>query len=47
MLALVTGYTAATYLKTPVNTIAVGFGLALALSMGVLTASERLKVGRS
>jgi LPLT family lysophospholipid transporter-like MFS transporter len=47
MLALVTGYTAATYLKTPVNTIAVGFGLLLALSMGVLTASERLRFGRT
>ena len=47
MLALVTGYTAATYMKTPVNAIAVGFGLLLALSMGVLTATERFKVGRS
>ena len=47
MLALVTGYTAATYLKTPVNTIAVVFGLLLALSMGVLTASERLRFGRT
>jgi MFS transporter, LPLT family, lysophospholipid transporter len=47
MLALVTGYTAATYLKTPVNSIAVGFGLLLALSMGMLTATDRLKAGRS
>jgi MFS transporter, LPLT family, lysophospholipid transporter len=46
MLALVTGYTAATYLKTPVNTIAVVFGVLLALSMGVLTAAERLRIGR-
>jgi hypothetical protein len=33
-------------LKTPVNTIAVVFGVLLALSMGVLTAAERLRIGR-
>jgi LPLT family lysophospholipid transporter-like MFS transporter len=37
MLALVTGYTAASFMKAPVNDIAVGFGLFLALSMGLLT----------
>jgi MFS transporter, LPLT family, lysophospholipid transporter len=47
MLALVTGYTAATYLNAPVNGIAVVFGLTLALSMGVLTASQRLRFGRT
>ncbi len=37
MLALVSGYTAASFMKVPVNDIAVGFGLVLALSMGALT----------
>jgi LPLT family lysophospholipid transporter-like MFS transporter len=46
MLALVSGYTAATFFKIPVNTVAVGFGLSLALSMMVLTATQKLKIGR-
>jgi LPLT family lysophospholipid transporter-like MFS transporter len=37
MLAMVGGYTAVTYLKIPVNDIALGFGLFLALSMSALT----------
>jgi LPLT family lysophospholipid transporter-like MFS transporter len=46
MLALVSGYTAATYFKIPVNTIAVGFGASLAVSMIALTATQRLRIGR-
>ena len=41
MLALVTGYTTATYLRVPVNDIAVGFGLFLAISMGALALTRR------
>jgi len=37
MLALVAGYTAATFMSVPVNRIAVGIGLFTALSMGALT----------
>lgn len=40
MLALVTGYTAASFLKLSANTIAIGFGLFLALSMGALALSR-------
>jgi LPLT family lysophospholipid transporter-like MFS transporter len=40
MLALVSGYTGAMYLKIPVNSVAVGFGLLLALSMMALTATQ-------
>jgi MFS transporter, LPLT family, lysophospholipid transporter len=47
MLALVSGYTAAMYFKAPVNTVAVGFGALLALSMIALTATQRLRIGRS
>jgi LPLT family lysophospholipid transporter-like MFS transporter len=47
MLALVSGYTAAMYFKIPVNTVAVGFGALLALSMLALTATQRLRLGRS
>jgi LPLT family lysophospholipid transporter-like MFS transporter len=46
MLALVSGYTAAMYFKIPVNTIAVGFGASLAISMIALTATQRLRIGR-
>jgi MFS transporter, LPLT family, lysophospholipid transporter len=45
MLALVSGYTSAMYFKIPVNLIAVGFGLLLALSMAALTVTQRTKVG--
>jgi MFS transporter, LPLT family, lysophospholipid transporter len=41
MLALVSGYTAASFLKVPVNDIAVGFGLFLALTMAALVLSRR------
>jgi len=41
MLALVAGYTAATYTSVPVNDIAVGLGLFIALSMGALTLMRR------
>jgi LPLT family lysophospholipid transporter-like MFS transporter len=37
MLALVSGYSAAVFLKTPVNSIAVGVGAFIALSMATLT----------
>jgi MFS transporter, LPLT family, lysophospholipid transporter len=47
MLALVSGYTGAMYLKIPVNTVAVGFGLLLALSMVALTVTQRQRVGRT
>jgi LPLT family lysophospholipid transporter-like MFS transporter len=36
MLALVSGYTAVSFMRVPVNDIAIGFGLFLALSMGAL-----------
>jgi LPLT family lysophospholipid transporter-like MFS transporter len=36
MLVLVSGYTAATFMRAPVNDIAVGVGLFIALSMGAL-----------
>jgi LPLT family lysophospholipid transporter-like MFS transporter len=41
MLALVSGYTAATYMKIPINDIAIGFGLFMALSIGALAVSQR------
>ncbi len=41
MLALVAGYTAATFMRIPVNDIAVGVGLFTALSMGALTLMRR------
>jgi hypothetical protein len=41
MLALVTGYTAVSFLRVPVNDIAVGFGLFLAMSMGTLGLMRR------
>ncbi len=47
MLTLVSGYTGAMYFKIPVNTVAVGFGLLLALSMVALTVTQRQKVGRT
>jgi len=37
MLALVSGYTAASYIGIPINDIAVGVGLFIMLSMGTLT----------
>jgi LPLT family lysophospholipid transporter-like MFS transporter len=37
MLALVSGYTAASFLGIPINDIAVGVGLFIVLSMGALT----------
>jgi MFS transporter, LPLT family, lysophospholipid transporter len=37
MLALVSGYAAVSFIGVPVNDVAVGFGLFLALSMGALT----------
>jgi len=44
MLALVSGYTAAMYLKISVNTIAVGLGLSLALAMLALTLLQKITV---
>jgi LPLT family lysophospholipid transporter-like MFS transporter len=41
MLALVSGYTAASFMKVPVNDIAVGFGLFLALTMAALVLFRR------
>jgi LPLT family lysophospholipid transporter-like MFS transporter len=41
MLALVAGYTAASYMSVSVNDIAVGFGLFIALSMGALNLMRR------
>jgi LPLT family lysophospholipid transporter-like MFS transporter len=41
MLALVSGYTAAVFLKTPVNDIAIGVGVFIALSMTALILTER------
>ena len=41
MLALVSGYTAVTFLRVPVNDIAVGLGLFLVVSMGLLTFANR------
>jgi MFS transporter, LPLT family, lysophospholipid transporter len=41
MLALVSGYTAAVFLKAPVNGIAVGVGAFIALSMATLTLARR------
>jgi LPLT family lysophospholipid transporter-like MFS transporter len=41
MLALVSGYTAAAFLKVPVNDIAVGVGIFIALSMATLTLTRR------
>ena len=41
MLALVSGYTAAVFLKVPVNDIAVGVGIFIALSMTTLTLTRR------
>jgi LPLT family lysophospholipid transporter-like MFS transporter len=44
MLALVSGYTAASFIRIPVNDIAVGVGLFIALSMGALTMTRRKSV---
>jgi LPLT family lysophospholipid transporter-like MFS transporter len=44
MLALVSGYTAAVFLKTPVNDIAIGVGLFITLSMTTLTLTGRQSV---
>jgi LPLT family lysophospholipid transporter-like MFS transporter len=41
MLALVSGYTAASFMKIPVNDVAVGFGLFLALTMAALMLFRR------
>jgi len=41
MLALVSGYTAAVFLKVPVNDIAVGVGIFIAASMATLTLTRR------
>jgi LPLT family lysophospholipid transporter-like MFS transporter len=41
MLALVAGYTAASFMSVSVNDIAVGFGLFIALSMGALNLMRR------
>ena len=41
MLALVSGYTAAVFLKTPVNDIAIGVGMFIALSIATLTFTAR------
>ena len=41
MLALVSAYTAAVFLKVPVNDIAVGVGIFIALSMTTLTLTRR------
>jgi LPLT family lysophospholipid transporter-like MFS transporter len=46
MLALVSGYTAASFLRAPVNGIAVGFGLFIALSMGALALTRRKSIAR-
>jgi hypothetical protein len=37
MLALVSGYAAVSFIRVPVNDIAVGFGLFISISMGALT----------
>jgi MFS transporter, LPLT family, lysophospholipid transporter len=47
MLALVTGYSAAVFLNTPVNDIAIGVGGFIALSMTVLTLTRRTARRRS
>jgi len=44
MLLLVSGYTAATFLGAPVNDIALGLGLFIALSMGALTFTRRKSI---
>jgi LPLT family lysophospholipid transporter-like MFS transporter len=44
MLVLVSGYSAVVFLKTPVNDIAVGVGLFIALSMTILTLTSRQSV---
>jgi LPLT family lysophospholipid transporter-like MFS transporter len=41
MLALVSGYTAAVFFKVPVNDIAIGVGIFIALSMATLTLTRR------
>jgi LPLT family lysophospholipid transporter-like MFS transporter len=41
MLILVSGYTAASYAGVPVNDLAVGVGLFIALSIGALTLNRR------
>jgi LPLT family lysophospholipid transporter-like MFS transporter len=48
MLALVSGYTAASFIRIPVNDIAVGVGLFIVLSMGALTLTrpKSAKTGR-
>jgi MFS transporter, LPLT family, lysophospholipid transporter len=47
MLALVSGYSAAVFLKTPVNGIAIGVGAFIALSMATLTLTRLKSVKRS
>src|SRR5450631_1759867 len=44
MLALVSGYSAAVFLKTPVNDIAIGVGLFITLSITTVTLMDRLSV---
>ena len=44
MLALVSGYTAAVFLKAPVNDIAIGVGVFITLSMAILTLTGRQSV---
>lgn len=41
MLALVSGYTAATFVHVPVNDTAFGLGLFIVLAMGALTLARR------
>jgi LPLT family lysophospholipid transporter-like MFS transporter len=45
MLALVSGYTAAVFLSVPVNDIAIGVGIFIALSMSILTLTHRKSAG--
>jgi LPLT family lysophospholipid transporter-like MFS transporter len=45
MLALVSGYTFVSFVRVPVDAIAIGFGLFLALSMGGLTLMRRQTAG--
>jgi hypothetical protein len=44
MLALVSGYSAVVFLKTPVNDIAIGVGVFITLSMTTLTLTSRQSV---
>jgi LPLT family lysophospholipid transporter-like MFS transporter len=43
MLALVSGYTAASFLRVPVNDIAVGLGICISLSMATLMLTRRTR----